>query len=238
MESTPLLANPLRTTLPVFFPVTGSATMPIPVEIHEPDFNKAIASVITARHRRQPTSSIFNCHVSNCPLCQATRAPDRPLVEGKRSSRPQQVKASETDQPSVVNWLIPSSTPTPSLVADRRRASSKTSSPSSSPPRKRSTPSPPPSPDQRFQCPSCPESFAKKIHLRLHRRVHTGYHVYCCQDCPMLFDCPSSLIRHRPVHTGERPYRCSFGTCERDFRRRCSLNRHYKMHFPVPDLRG
>ncbi|XP_030845701.1 zinc finger protein 879-like [Strongylocentrotus purpuratus] len=205
--------------------------MPISVEIHEPDFNKAIASVIWARHRRQTTSSIFNCHVSNCPLCKTTRAHDSPSVEGKRRSQPQEVKSSGTDQPSVVNWLIPSSTPTPSLVADRKRASSR----SSSPPRKRFATSPPPSPDHRFQCRSCPKSFAKKTHLRIHRRIHTGSQVYCCQDCPMLFDYPSSLVRHRRVHTGERPYRCSFGRCERDFTR---LNRHYKMHFPEADLRA
>eukprot|EP00057_Strongylocentrotus_purpuratus_P016472 XP_011670946.1 PREDICTED: zinc finger protein 300-like [Strongylocentrotus purpuratus] len=232
MESTPLLANPLRTTLPVFFPVTGSATMPIPVEIHEPDFNKAIASVITARHRRQPTSSIFNCHVSNCPLCQATRAPGRPLVEGKKRSQPQQLKTPGADRPSVVNWLIPTSMPTPSFVSDRKRASSRTPSPT----RKRFAPSTPSSPKHCFQCPSCPKSFAKKIHLRIHRRIHNGYPVYCCQDCEMVLACPSDLIRHRRVHTGERPYRCSFEGCEKDFTRRSSLNTHYKMHFPVADL--
>eukprot|EP00057_Strongylocentrotus_purpuratus_P016473 XP_011670947.1 PREDICTED: zinc finger protein 8-like [Strongylocentrotus purpuratus] len=232
MESTPLLANPLRATPPVFFPVPGSAAMPIPVEIHEPDFNKAIASVIWARHHRQKTSSIFNCHVSNCPLCQVTRAPDRPSVEGKRRSQPQQLKAPGADRPSVVNWLIPTSMPTPSFVSDRTRASSRTPSPT----RKRFAPSPPPSPDHRFQCPSCPESFAKKIHLRIHRRVHNGHPVYCCQDCPMVLACPSDLIRHRRVHTGERPYRCSFEGCEKDFTRRSSLNTHYKMHFPVADL--
>ncbi|XP_030845822.1 zinc finger protein 420-like [Strongylocentrotus purpuratus] len=206
--------------------------MQIPVEIHEPDFSKAIASVIWARHRRQPTLNIFNCHVSNCPLCQTTRAPDRLSVEDKRSSRPQQVKAS--DQPKVVNWLISSSTPTPSLVADRKRASSRTSSP----PRKRFATSPPPSPDHRFKCRSCPKTFATKIHLRIHRRIHNGRHVYCCQDCPMVLACSSQLIRHRRVHTGERPYRCSFEGCERDFTCRSSLNRHYKMHCPVAGLRG
>ncbi|XP_003730763.2 zinc finger protein 574 [Strongylocentrotus purpuratus] len=232
MESTPFLTNPLRATLPVLLPMARSAAMPIPVKIHEPDFNKAIASVIWARHRRQPTSSIFNCHVSNCPLCQTTRAPDRPSVEVKRRSQPQQVKASSTDQPSVVNWLLPSSTPTPSLVADRKRASSRTPSPT----RKRFAPSPPPV--HRFKCRSCPKSFAKKTHLRIHRRIHNGRHVYCCQYCPMVLACPSQLIRHRRVHTGERPYRCSFEGCERDFTCRSSLNRHYKMHFPVAGLRG
>ncbi|XP_041476390.1 uncharacterized protein LOC121424706 [Lytechinus variegatus] len=69
----------------------------IAIASYEPDFSKAIASIIWSRHRTQTTSVIFKCNIANCPLCptdavpssqthtQATKKRRRMCVRAKRS---------------------------------------------------------------------------------------------------------------------------------------------------------
>ena len=148
--------TPEMATPPFTFPLAGSAEKPIPIEVVEPNFNKAIAAVIWARHHRQPTSSVFNCRVSNCPICPPASLslplPDRPQLKRKMIFEPPQKKKRKTsgnDRPTVVNWLI-SSSPSSSSFSPENEANGRL----------------------KFPCPSCPMSFAVKSHLRVHRQLH------------------------------------------------------------------
>ncbi|XP_041478773.1 uncharacterized protein LOC121426507 [Lytechinus variegatus] len=86
-------------TRPTLSPMAGNANSPVPIEVREPDFNKAIASVIWLRHHRQPTSRVFNCLVSNCPLCPTSSSTERPSSAKLGSvPRPKWRLTSEADQ--------------------------------------------------------------------------------------------------------------------------------------------
>ena len=95
----------------------GHMYSPISIATNEPDFNKAIASIIWSRHHGQATCTIFNCGVANCPLCPPTAPRDsvtpRP-TEVKRCDSPK----TTSRKSSVVNWLI-SSTSTSTTTESR-----------------------------------------------------------------------------------------------------------------------
>ncbi|NP_999662.2 zinc finger protein similar to Kruppel [Strongylocentrotus purpuratus] len=84
---------------------------PITIETQEPDFNKAIASVIWSRHRHETPSTIFKCGVPNCPLCPAGDACSTRLSGQECIQRSDQVTSKSSRRTSVVNWLISSSSP-------------------------------------------------------------------------------------------------------------------------------
>nr|XP_054767126.1 zinc finger protein 271-like [Lytechinus pictus] len=225
----------LLSARPTRSPIAGNANSPVPIEVREPDFNKAIASVIWLRHYRQPTSRVFNCLVSNCPLCPASSLTERSFSAKLRSvPQPRWRSTSEINQPKVVNWLIPSSTPSSSSMSHRKRPSSRTSSP----PKKRLARSLPSSLDHRpvtpeslrFCCPFCPMSFVKKDDFTIHRRFHLGTDVYYCQYCQKPFDSPARLVKHRRVHTLGQPFRCPFKGCPSEFTQQRSLDRHISQH--------
>eukprot|EP00057_Strongylocentrotus_purpuratus_P024992 XP_011679466.1 PREDICTED: uncharacterized protein LOC105445520 isoform X1 [Strongylocentrotus purpuratus] len=56
---------------------------------YEPDFSKAIASIIWSRHRTQTTSVIFKCNVANCPLCPSEDVESATTRTSKRLMRSQ-----------------------------------------------------------------------------------------------------------------------------------------------------
>nr|XP_054767465.1 replication initiator 1-like [Lytechinus pictus] len=82
---------------------------PITIETQEPDFNKAIASVIWARHHHFTPSTIFKCGVPNCPLCPAVETSNTRLPVQEDLQRSDQVASKLSRRSSVVNWLISSS---------------------------------------------------------------------------------------------------------------------------------
>nr|BAF81529.1 Kruppel-like [Hemicentrotus pulcherrimus] len=82
---------------------------PITIETQEPDFNKAIASVIWSRHHQQTPSTIFKCGVPNCPLCPAGDSCSTRLSGQESIQRSDRVTSKSSRRSSVVNWLISSS---------------------------------------------------------------------------------------------------------------------------------
>lgn len=84
---------------------------------YEPDFSKAIASIIWSRHRTQTTSVIFKCNVANCPLCPSDdvesattrtskrlmRSQRRDFVRAKRSAGQ---KNSKSTTASAADWSL------------------------------------------------------------------------------------------------------------------------------------
>ena len=83
----------------------GHMYSPISIATNEPDFNKAIASIIWSRHHGQATCTIFNCSVANCPLCptRGSTTPRPTEVEGiqrRDSSR----RRTHVDRLSSTGW--------------------------------------------------------------------------------------------------------------------------------------
>eukprot|EP00057_Strongylocentrotus_purpuratus_P025000 XP_011679474.1 PREDICTED: uncharacterized protein LOC105445522 [Strongylocentrotus purpuratus] len=89
----------------------------IAITSYEPDFSKAIASIIWSRHRTQTTCVIFKCNVNNCPLCpsdivnststpsskRVTRSQRRKFVLAKRSV---EQKKSKSTTASAADWPL------------------------------------------------------------------------------------------------------------------------------------
>nr|XP_054765907.1 uncharacterized protein LOC129272836 [Lytechinus pictus] len=69
----------------------------IAIASYEPDFSKAIASIIWSRHRTQTTSVIFKCNVANCPLCPPDAIPSsQPHTQATKKLRRKCVRAKRT----------------------------------------------------------------------------------------------------------------------------------------------
>ena len=81
---------------------------PISIATNEPDFNKAIASIIWSRHHGQATCTIFNCGVANCPLCP-TRCSMTPRPTEVEGIQRRESAKTNTHRSTVVNWLVSSS---------------------------------------------------------------------------------------------------------------------------------
>nr|AHN64748.1 Kruppel-like protein [Strongylocentrotus intermedius] len=96
---------------------------PITIETQEPDFNKAIASVIWSRHHSQTPSTIFKCGVPNCPLCPAADSCSARLSGQECIQRSDRVTSKSSRRSSVVNWLISSSSSSSSTAPPSRNVS-------------------------------------------------------------------------------------------------------------------
>jgi len=57
-------------------------------------------------------------------------------------------------------------------------------------------------------CGFCPKVFARKEHLVIHVRKHTGETPFRCQYCPKAFARKDHYTIHVRQHTGETPYKC------------------------------
>ncbi|XP_003731291.2 protein glass [Strongylocentrotus purpuratus] len=90
---------------------------PITIETQEPDFNKAIASVIWSRHHHQTPSTIFKCGVPNCPLCPAGDTSSTILTGQVDIQRSDRKPTKSSRRSTVVNWLISSSSSSPTSTA-------------------------------------------------------------------------------------------------------------------------
>ena len=52
--------------------------------------------------------------------------------------------------------------------------------------------------------------------------------IHVCSQCDYQTPSRLDLVRHNMTHTGEKPFQCE--TCQRNFNRNSSLNRHMKIH--------
>ena len=116
--------------------------------------------------------------------------------------------------------------------------------------------------EKPYQCPDCPEVFARmqerRDHLLTHRGpkrhvciicnmefptnqklqrhvvVHTKAKQFVCEVCHRSFNQASHLKSHMRVHTGEKPYQCQH--CDMSFNHNVSLKSHIqRYHGQVPD---
>ena len=71
--------------------------------------------------------------------------------------------------------------------------------------------------------------------LRDHRYENNRFEVVrrrTCPTCNKVCSSPVALRVHQMVHTGEKPYKCVELYCNRSFREKSALKKHYKRFHP------
>jgi len=88
-------------------------------------------------------------------------------------------------------------------------------------------------------CTECGKSHKNLTELRLCLRDHrneTNRHEVVrrrtCPTCNKICSSPVALRVHQMVHTGEKPYPCLETNCNRTFREKSALKKHYKRFHP------
>ena len=217
----------------------GHMYSPISIATNEPDFNKAIASIIWCRHHGQTACTIFNCGVANCPLCPTPRPTE---VEGiQRRDSPK----TKTRRSTVVNWLV-SSTPSPQdsdtgmspthsrTIQQIHPSVSAMSSVTSydidcrsamitqdKPPAKRRRTDDIGSDNGSPCLPNSPAVISPKSCSDIELP-------FTCHFCPKRFAKTSNCLSHLRTHTGDRPFKCP--SCPKSFAQRTSLRTHLRTH--------
>ena len=220
----------------------GHMYSPISIATNEPDFIKAIASIIWSRHHGQATCTIFNCGVANCPLCP---------TRGSMTPRPTEVKGiqrrdspkTNIRQSTVVNWLVSSSASSPPQDIDTGM----------SPNHSRTIQQIHPSvsvmscvTSDHIDCRSAVITQDKPLAKR-RRTDDIGIDnasnssavispkscsdielPFTCQFCPKRFAKTSNCLSHLRTHTGDRPFKCP--SCPKSFAQRTSLRTHLRTH--------
>ncbi|KAJ8901367.1 hypothetical protein NDN08_007213 [Rhodosorus marinus] len=81
---------------------------------------------------------------------------------------------------------------------------------------------------KKFPCRYCDKEFTQSGHRNEHEcRFHLKVG-YWCPTCDGIFGAKSKLDRHvRSVHSTARNHKCE---CGKDFKDKCSLTRHMKVH--------
>ncbi|XP_041422830.1 gastrula zinc finger protein XlCGF57.1-like [Xenopus laevis] len=82
--------------------------------------------------------------------------------------------------------------------------------------------------EKPFPCTDCGKLFAGKSSLQNHQRIHCGAKLFHCAECGKRFSQKVTLHLHQSVHTGEKPFTCK--ECGRSFSKKDNLRRHKKVH--------
>lgn len=88
--------------------------------------------------------------------------------------------------------------------------------------------------ERRFPCdwPGCAYVARHSVHLKDHKRTHTGEKPYKCTwpDCGLSFVQGSALKTHMRTHTGEKPYQCEWPGCSMTFSQKNNVKIHMRTH--------
>ena len=78
--------------------------------------------------------------------------------------------------------------------------------------------------ERTYRCASCPASFKRSSHLKVHAKRHLGVRDFSCQYCSKSFVTRSALNAHLKTHTQDQVYQC--GECQLTFTTPHSVRRH------------
>ena len=79
---------------------------------------------------------------------------------------------------------------------------------------------------QQHLCTVCDKHFASKRNLTMHRKSHTGKHLFSCGNCGKRFPFQSNLYAHMNTHTGK--YKCT--ECGKCCINNSALAKHRQSH--------
>ncbi|KAE8595217.1 hypothetical protein XENTR_v10015631 [Xenopus tropicalis] len=81
----------------------------------------------------------------------------------------------------------------------------------------------------QFHCTECGKSFAHKVGIAEHAKLHTGGKPFPCTECGKAFARKSSFQNHQETHVvANRPFTC--GECGRGFAQKVTLRLHQNVH--------
>ncbi|KAK7049789.1 hypothetical protein SK128_020799 [Halocaridina rubra] len=87
--------------------------------------------------------------------------------------------------------------------------------------------------EKQFECPICHQRFSRQDCVKVHMRLHDKSQCVYCDVCHKAFLTVGALNIHLRIHRGEKPFKCHL--CSKCFTQKNHLITHIKRHTKVTD---